>query len=142
MWCSKILVAYDGSAPSHKALDLARKIGEESACVRLVLVHVMRLYSSGAIGTGMDTVLLADAEPVRAELEHVAESLRNPTEVRLLRGSSPADLIVRCAKDENCDLIIMGSRGQGGVKGYLGSVSYSVVQSSPITVLVAKDCAN
>ena len=90
----------------------------------------------------MDTVLLADAEPVRAELEHVAEGLRNPTEVRLLRGSSPADLIVRCAKDENCDLIIMGSRGQGGVKGYLGSVSYSVVQSSPITVLVAKDCAN
>ena len=142
MWCSKILVAYDGSAPSHKALDLARKIGEESACVRLVLVHVMRLYSSGAIGTGMDTVLLADAEPVRAELEHVAESLRNPTEVRLLRGSSPADLIVRCAKEEDCDLIIMGSRGQGGVKGYLGSVSYSVVQSSPITVLVAKDCAN
>ena len=142
MWCSKILVAYDGSAPSHKALDLARKIGEENACVRLVLVHVMRLYSSGAIGTGMDTVLLADAEPVRAELEHVAEGLRNPTEVRLLRGSSPADLIVRCAKDENCDLIIMGSRGQGGVQGYLGSVSFSVVQSSPITVLVAKDCAN
>ena len=142
MWCSKSLVAYDGSAPSHKALDLARKIGAENAGVKLVLVHVMRLYSSGAIGTGMDTVLLADAEPVRAELEHVAESLRNPTEVRLLRGSSPADLIVRCAKEENCDLIIMGSRGQGGAKGYLGSVRYSVVQSSPITVLVAKDCAN
>ncbi len=142
MWCSKVLVAYDGSAPSHKALDVARRIGEDNPRVELVLVHVMRLYVSGAIGSGMDTVLLADAEPVREEMQRVANSLNNPTAVRLLRGSSPADLIVRCAKEEGCDLIIMGSRGQGGVKGYLGSVSYAVVQSSPIAVLVAKDNAD
>ena len=41
--------------------------------------------------------------------------------------------------EEGCDLIIMGSRGQGGVKGFLGSVSYAVVQGSPIAVLIAKD---
>ncbi len=128
MWCSKVLVAYDGSAPSRKALDLARSIGEQDAGVELVLVHVVKLYSSGAAGVGMDTVFMADA-------------LRNPASVRLLKGSSPADLIVRCAEDEGCDLIVMGSRGQGGVKGYLGSVSYAVVQGSPIAVLVAKDDA-
>ena len=71
----------------------------------------------------------------------MADALRNPASVRLLKGSSPADLIVRCAEDEGCDLIVMGSRGQGGVKGYLGSVSYAVVQGSPIAVLVAKDDA-
>ena len=32
----------------------------------------------------------------------------------------------------------MGSRGKGGVKGYLGSVSYGVVQESPVAVLIAK----
>ena len=65
MWCSKVLVAYDGSAPSRKALDLARSIGEQDAGVELVLVHVVKLYSSGAAGVGMDTVFMADAEPVR-----------------------------------------------------------------------------
>ena len=79
MWCSKVLVAYDGSAPSAKALHLARSIG------------------------------------------------------------APADLLLKCAQDEGCDLIVMGSRGQGGVKGFLGSVSYAVVQGSPIAVLIAKD---
>ena len=57
----------------------------------------------------------------------------------LLKGSSPADLLLKCAQDEGCDLIVMGSRGQGGVKGFLGSVSYAVVQGSPIAVLIAKD---
>lgn len=142
MWCSKILVAYDGSAPSHKAIDLARCISSENSQIELVLAHVARLYSSGAIGVAMDTVLMADVEPVRTELQEIADSLENPAKVRILRGSSPANLIVKCAKEEQCDLVIMGSRGQGGVKGYLGSVSYAVVQSSPIAVLIAKDDAN
>ena len=141
MWCSKVLVAYDGSAPSRKALELARSIAEADAGIELVLVHVMRLYSSGAAGVAMDTVFMADAEPVREELQQVADALRNPASVRLLKGSSPADLIVRCAEEEGCDLIVTGSRGQGGVKGYLGSVSYAVVQGSPVAVLVAKDDA-
>lgn len=63
----------------------------------------------------------------------------NPTEVKVLKGTSPADLIVNCAKEEGCDLIIMGSRGQGGVKGFLGSVSYAVTKESPVTVLIAKE---
>lgn len=33
----------------------------------------------------------------------------------------------------------MGSRGQGGVKGYLGSVSYAVVKQTRACVLVAKE---
>ncbi len=57
----------------------------------------------------------------------------------MLKGTSPADLIVNCAKDEGCDLIIMGSRGQGGVKGFFGCVSYAVTKESPITVLIAKE---
>ena len=34
MWCSKVLVAYDGSAPSAKALHLARSIGaQDESCL-------------------------------------------------------------------------------------------------------------
>ena len=96
MWCSKVLVAYDGSTPSAKALDLAQSIGAQDERIELVFAHV-------------------------------------------LKGTSPADLLLKCAEDEGCDLIVMGSRGKGGVKGYLGSVSYAVVQGSPVAVLIAKD---
>ena len=141
MWTRKILVAYDGSAPSRRALELAAQVAGADPTVELVLAHVVRLFSSGAAAAGIDAVIMDDAASVRAELEAVAEMLPNPAEVRLLRGTSPADLIVSCAIEEGCDLIVMGSRGQGGVKGYLGSVSYAVTKESPVTVLIAKDGA-
>lgn len=136
MWCTKILIAYDGSTPSAKAISLARSIGEQDESVELVFVHVVKLYG---MGTGAETVLLNEAKKVLEGMERLAEEVPNKAHAHLLKGSSPADLIVRHAQDEGCDLIVMGSRGQGGVKGFLGSVSYAVVQSSPITVLIAKD---
>ena len=136
MWCKKVLVAYDGSAASHKALDLANSIAEEEPEARFVFVHVMKLY---AMGTGAETVLIEDANAAFDELKEFAAPLGERAEVKLLRGSAPAELILRCAKDEGCDLIVMGSRGRGGVKGYLGSVSYAVVQGSPIAVLITKE---
>lgn len=139
MWCRKALVAYDGSAPSHKALEVMKEIAQQNPAMEVVLVHVMRLFSSGSAAAGADTVMVDDAMAIRAELEKIAEGLVNPTEVKVLKGTSPADLIVNCAKDEGCDLIIMGSRGQGGVKGFLGSVSYAVTKESPVTVLIAKE---
>lgn len=139
MWCRKALVAYDGSAPSHKALEVMKEIADQNPALEVVLVHVMRLFSSGAAAAGADTVMVDDAMAIRRELEEIADSLANPTEVKVLKGTSPADLIVNCAKDEGCDLIIMGSRGQGGVKGFLGSVSYAVTKESPMTVLIAKE---
>lgn len=136
MWCSKVLVAYDGSAPSAKALDLARSIGAQDTNVELVFVHVVKLYG---LGTGAETVLFNEAQKVLAELEQLANEIPNEARAHLLKGTSPADLLLKCAQDEGCDLIVMGSRGQGGVKGFLGSVSYAVVQGSSVAVLIAKD---
>lgn len=136
MWCSKVLVAYDGSAPSAKAIDLARSIGAQDEAVELVFAHVVKLYG---MGTGAESVLIDEAKGVLAELERLTDEVPNKAHAHLLKGTSPADLLLKCARDEGCDLIVMGSRGQGGVKGFLGSVSYAVVQGSPIAVLIAKD---
>lgn len=136
MWCSKILVAYDGSAAAGRALDLAQQIAAQDTGIEIVFAHVLKLYG---MGSGAENVLVDEAHRVLSELEALAERLPNPATARLLKGTSPADLLLKCAADEGCDLIVMGSRGNGGVKGYLGSVSYAVVQGSPITVLIAKD---
>ncbi len=138
MWSRKILVAYDGSVPSRRAIQIVQDIASRTSEVDVVLVHVMRLFSSGAAAAGIDTVVMDEAEPIKEELERIASSLPR-AQVKILKGSSPADLILNCARDEGADLIIMGSRGMGGVKGYLGSVSYAVVKDSPVTVMIAKE---
>lgn len=139
MWCNKILVAYDGSAASKRALQMALGIVKPSDRIGLVLVSVMRLAGSGSVMAGVDAMIAEEAQAIRAELELVAAAVPNPAEVKVLAGTSPADIIVRCAREEGCDLIIMGSRGRGGVKGYLGSVSYAVTKESPVAVLIAKE---
>ncbi len=139
MGTKKILIAYDGSQPAQKALSIMSELAKIDADTQVVLVHVMRLFSSGAAAAGIDTVVMDEAAPIKAELDRIAQSLPNKTEVKILKGSSPADLILNCAQDEGVDMIIMGSRGKGGVKGYLGSVSYAVVKDSPVTVMIAKD---
>ena len=136
MWCSKVLVAYDGSAPSAKALHLARSIGARGRERR---ARVRPCGEAVRPGHGAETVLLDEAKKVLVEMEQLADEVPNKAHAHLLKGSSPADLLLKCAQDEGCDLIVMGSRGQGGVKGFLGSVSYAVVQGSPIAVLIAKD---
>lgn len=51
----------------------------------------------------------------------------------------PVDRIIRQAKKNNCDMIVMGSRGQGVLKGaMLGSTSRRVLRRSEIPVLVIR----
>jgi nucleotide-binding universal stress UspA family protein len=49
----------------------------------------------------------------------------------------PHAAIVDCAKKNGCDLIAMGSRGHGGIKGLLlGSETSRVLHSAKVPVLV------
>ncbi len=139
MWCTRMLVAYDGSEPSHKALELANDIASQDPAIEVILVSVVRLFSTGSAAAGVDTVMMEDTTAILDELQAIADAMTNPVRVELLKGTSPADLIVEYAKETACDLIVMGSRGRGGVKGYLGSVSYAVTKNSPISVLIAKE---
>ena len=66
-----------------------REIAAQNPAVEVVLVHVMRLFSSGSAAAGMDTVMVDDAMAIREELEAIAADMVNPTEVRVLKGHVP-----------------------------------------------------
>lgn len=137
MWFSKALVAYDGSEPSKIAVDLAMEMANDNDQTRFLFVHILRLPPVRS-GTGVEAMFAEEAQNTLADLERMIAPLGDRAEARIMRGTSPAEVIINGAKEEGCDLIMMGSRGRGGVKGYLGSVSYAVVQESPIAVLIAK----
>lgn len=136
MWCERILLAYDGSAASKNALKLAIDVAKQDESIEIVAAHILKIYGSGP---AQDSIV-RQAEALADDLESMLAQVPNPTRVELLRGESPADLLLSCAAENKCDLIVMGSRGVGGAKGYLGSVSYAVVQrSEKCAVLIAKE---
>ena len=69
----------------------------------------------------------------------------NITKPRLELGD-PADTIIRCAKEEGCDLIVMAAKRLGRVRSALlrktgvtwGSVAAQVVKLADIPVVVVK----
>ncbi len=58
-------------------------------------------------------------------------------ETRLEKGRS-SDVIVETAREEDVDLIVMGSRGMGDIVGFLGSTSRHVVEACTKPILFVK----
>ena len=53
----------------------------------------------------------------------------------------PGEQIVAFADEHACDLIVMGSRGLGALRGILGSVSSHVLREAAVPVLIVKQRA-
>ena len=57
----------------------------------------------------------------------------------LIKNGKPADVIMETAQELNCDLIVMGTKGQGAIADILiGSTAKRVVGKSPTPVLVIR----
>jgi len=138
-----ILVPYDGSKPSIQALDRAIWLASLSPSTQLTVAHV--IY--------MQPLVVADMtffpnEEFQNHMQDHANALIEDVETRLsalenskvvVLSGSPASRIIEYAEAENCDLIVMGSRGLGTIQELmLGSVSHNVVQHSKVPVLIAK----
>ena len=58
--------------------------------------------------------------------------------VDLIQGAA-AEVLLDYAKENGSDVIVIGSRGLGGIREFvLGSVSHNVVQHAQIPVLIVK----
>ncbi|MEX2462571.1 MAG: universal stress protein [Paenibacillaceae bacterium] len=140
---SNILVAYDSSKQSRKALEQAVLIAEQSPDIKLLVLHVYEIPQyiigeaiiSASVRVETDlyehsSKLIGEAQRRIAHLPHASTTL--------LQGNT-SKVILDKADEMNCDVIIMGSRGLGGFKELiLGSVSNNVVQHSKIPVLIIK----
>ncbi len=142
----RILVTTDGSPSSTEAVAFGVELAAEHA-TELVFVHVVPMVdivpAAGLGGYGgafqhelseHDNVLLEDAAAVASEHGIVSKTA-------MLRGKT-VDEIVAYADSHDVDLIVVGSRGHGGVaSALLGSVSRGVLGESKRPVLIVRAAA-
>ena len=137
---ASIIVALDGSEQSLLALDHARAIAE---CFRskLVLVHAFP-HTSDLRDSIEYNNLVALRIKGGEEIIEAARKLLGRTSIEvdeeLLEGPA-AEAILSAAGTRHSDLIVMGSRGMGSLKGMVfGSVSTQVAHYAPCPVMVVR----
>jgi nucleotide-binding universal stress UspA family protein len=135
----KILVPVDGSAFSLKAVETACDLAQAQPPSSLVLVSVGMILPELEEGAYIAEKMRAQAAAALAKAKEVAQGKGMTPTMLLASGPSPADEIVKTAKNEKADLIVVGSRGLAGKgKYFLGSTASQVVTHSHCSVLVVK----
>jgi len=148
---SKILVPIDGSEHSDRALTYALDLAEKYSAEIKLLSVAQPLVATGPMfltqpmippeSTAMyvNEIEAAHEKMLSDALKKVKEIKPSISISKLLVNGRPADKIVEIAKDGKYDLIVMGSRGLGGIKEFfLGSVSDRVADEAPCPVMIVK----
>jgi len=139
----KILVPLDFSKHADAALDLAIELAKEQGA-EIHLVHAYELPTAvtmaygvaipQAVWDGIQEAAVARLDEGRTRVE--AAGLRAKTH---LATAPAADAITSAAATIGADLIVMGTRGLGGLKHVLlGSVAERTIRTAPCPVLTVK----
>ena len=134
-----ILVPVDGSEGSDRAIAEAIALAE--ACEgKLNFLYVANINQLAINACLSDAILEAVTKAGNVILDRAMEMVPAGVEKEAFSETgSPAVIILDFADNHPTDLIVMGSRGLGVVKGVLlGSVSQYLVEQSKCPVLVVK----
>lgn len=116
-------LAYDGSAPAKKALELSLDISEKAKWPVTVLI-----VSADA----------AKAATLSAQVEETAQKGVADCEVVISTGRE-ADEILKFIREGSVELMVMGAYGHNRLREWLlGSTTSSIIQKSPIPVLLIR----
>jgi nucleotide-binding universal stress UspA family protein len=131
-----VLIAYDGSEPSRRALDRVRTFMPNAAVA--VVTVAPPIYRDPRLAK------FADDDEQQHQQAALSEATARLSESGIdARTTAPvgdaADEIVRIAKESGADLVVLGARGLNPLKRLvLGSVSTKVLHQAPCDVLVVK----
>jgi nucleotide-binding universal stress UspA family protein len=140
----RILVPIDGSRSALRALKYALSLRERLTTPLVIdLLNVQPRVASGNVRRFIAQELLDDyyQEEGTAALKSArkaAEASGVPFTVHVAVGAEP-ECIARYAKEQRCELIVMGTRGMNTLENMLlGSVSSRVVHLAPVPVVLVK----
>ena len=143
-----ILIASDASASSNIAVELAADLASKYDATLHILHVVRQMQLPDELRDMAEVEKIADQEEdvlrfvgekiLRAAKERARD--HGAVRIRTAFGKGdPANAILDHARDNNADLIVMGTRGLGKVKGMLmGSVSRKVSNLSEVHCLIVR----
>jgi nucleotide-binding universal stress UspA family protein len=152
----KLLICTDGSEQSQKALEKALVIATADFIEEVAILHVYEgKMDTAAVSWGSRDYTLTeedvqrfkeiyekDKEKRKQILDDAQQMFKekNIATKAILKEGHPSHTIAEVAEENGYDLIILGSRGYGGLKKILlGSVSNAVVQEvKNSSVLIVK----
>lgn len=136
----RILVPTDGSPEVDAVLDHAASL----AATHDADLHVLYVINTagyaglpgdGAVG-GLSAMMNEQGETA---LDRAAERVGERLTERVLIEGTPSEEIIDYAEEADCDLVVMGTHGRGGIdRLLLGSVAERVVRTSPVPVLTVR----
>lgn len=152
---TNILLAIDGSSESQlatrTAVDLSQKTDSELHVIHVVdIASIAVLYPEATDPEGVempDPILEEDLERraeqrgremLDEEVQRISSAGGTVAQAHLTMGEVARE-IVHLAEDLGAGLIVMGSRGRGGIRrALMGSASDSVVRHAHCPVLVVR----
>ncbi len=133
----KILIAYDGSEASKKALDYAIKNArcfEEEIVILSVVPTELKMVAFEDILIPK-TFKQRTQDLVNEAVEYVKKEGVNALGVT--REGDVADEILKLCEELDCDLIVIGRKGLGKIERFLiGSITEKVVRHTSKSVLI------
>lgn len=144
----KILVPYDGSDHAKKAVQQASDLAAAGDGTKIYIASVCNMVSAMSnfdqvsIAEGCLTTKLLEDRECQCQKDIAEAKAMIPKDIpveELYEVGSPGPVLLNMAEDNGIDLVVMGSRGLGPLKGiFMGSVSSYMVSRSKCPVLIVK----
>jgi len=144
---TRILLATDGSPDAglanSTAADLANSTNSELHVVTVVRTpdpaYITDMNLGADYGKMMETIRREGRETLEAEIEKVRAAGGKVEQGHVRVGESREQEIVGLSEELGAGLIVMGSRGLGGMRrALMGSVSDAVVRNAHCPVMVVR----
>jgi nucleotide-binding universal stress UspA family protein len=144
----KIIIAYDGSDASKRAIEMALKCLNKDDELTLLTVIPAELAEKSFTKMLLPTIDLSSVvksgsfkdRAIETLTKVVAEIENNVKNVNVVvESGDPADEILMSAKKHEADIIVLGYKGYGKEGRFLlGSVTDKVVRHAGVSVLVVR----
>ena len=124
---TRVLVATDRSETAHRAVEWAAEMADRYEAELVVLL----------------VTLDGNTDELEADLAEYAGPLAERVRTLVRRAEDPAQGICQAARDEDADVLVVGSVGMQGRKEFLlGNVPNRVSHNAPCTVVIVNTTGN
>ncbi|MBA4376468.1 MAG: universal stress protein [Anaerolinea sp.] len=137
---NNILLSFDGSEHAMNAARVAAQLALQQEHPFLWVVCVVEDIPDLLQEPYQSKLIAAQSSKGEALIDAATQIVGNQVEVkRQLLFGDPAECIINVAENRSCDLIVMGTRGLGPLRGLLlGSKAQKVVSLTKCPVLLTK----